>query len=123
MSREATSHSPNPYTLSAIALARFRETFGEPNISEGSDHQWSLKTSPFGNDINVLINGSDTQPIVWIFDPNDRADGVSRSVIEQEQVISNIVDHIRDRVNKASRITRMQRDQEISPQLHARNRK
>jgi hypothetical protein len=101
---------PNPYSLSGIAMARFRETFGEPNLSEGNDYQWSLATSPFGNDIHILINGQEERPVVWIFDPNDRADGVSRSIIEQEDAISEIVDHIRARVNKASKVSRKVRE-------------
>jgi hypothetical protein len=95
----------NPYSLSGITLSRFREAFGAPNLTMGHDYQWSLKTSPFGTDINVLVNGTQEKPVVWIFDPNDRADGVSRSAIEDEESILVIIDHIRDRVLKASKIS------------------
>lgn len=100
----------NPYSLSGLALARFRETFGEPTMSIGHDHQWSLKTAPFGHDIHVLVDGQEHRPIVWIFDPNDRSDGVSRSLIEEEESIATIVDHVRDRVRKAAQITRKIRE-------------
>jgi hypothetical protein len=96
----------NPYSLSGIALARFREAFGEPGLAAGHDHQWSLKTAPFGHDIHILLNGQEHRPIVWIFDPNDRADGVSRSVVEHEDGIGDIVNHVRDRVKKASQTMR-----------------
>jgi hypothetical protein len=109
ISTQATQ-AQNPYSLSGLTLARFREAFGEPNLSIGHDFQWTLKTSPFGIDIHVLVNGTEETPVVWIFDPNDRADGVTRSVIEQEDAIVDVVDHVRDRVSKACKISHKPRD-------------
>jgi hypothetical protein len=104
------SSSENPYSLAGITFSRFRESFGDPNITIKTDRQWTLKTAPFATDIHVLITGVANQPVVWIFDSNDRNDGVSRSLIESEDGIIDIIDHVRERVTRASRIARKPKD-------------
>jgi hypothetical protein len=104
------SPSTNPFSLRGLTVARFRESFGDPRLSGPTETQWSVKTSPFGKDIFVLITGSTNQPTVWLFDSNDRNDGVSRSVIEHEDGIIDIIDHVRERVTRASRISRKSKD-------------
>ena len=100
----------NPYSLMGIVAARFRESFGDPNMTSFNHQQWTLKTAPFARDIYVLLGGKENQPMVWLFDSNDRNDGVSCSVIEREEGIVEIIDHARDRITRASRTQRKPRD-------------
>jgi hypothetical protein len=101
---------PHQFSLLGITLSRFREAFGEAVLSVEKDYQWTLKTSPFGCDVHVLLHGLSKRPIVWIFDANDRNDGVSRSMIEHEDAIIEVIDHIRDRIKRGSRIARKARN-------------
>jgi hypothetical protein len=104
------SSPQNPYSLYGIALSRFHEAFGPSNHAGEHEHQWSLKSSPFANDIHVLLTGWENKPVIWIFDTNDPGDGASRSVIEHEDGISRVIIHVRDRVRKASRISHQVKD-------------
>lgn len=96
----------NPFSMFGLTLSRFRESFGEANLSSPHDHQWSVKTSPFGSDVYVLLTGSQNQPFVWVIDPNDRNDGVSRSIVDHEDAIVEIIEHVRERIKKGSRVQR-----------------
>jgi hypothetical protein len=76
-------------------LSRFHEAFGQSNHAAELEHQWSLKSSPFAVDIQVLLAGQDQRPVIWIFDANDPGDGASRSVIEHEEGIIRVISHLR----------------------------
>jgi hypothetical protein len=108
MADHTSSNPPPPhqYSLKGIAIARFVEAFGDATNTMTNDHQWSLKTAPFASDLYVLLYGPVNQPLVWILDPNDRNDGASCSMIEDESAIIDIIDHIRHRVIKGSRTRR-----------------
>ena len=95
--------SSEPQSLQALLDARFREAFGEPQHSPNQDDQWSFRpTSAEGLRINVVMNGTRDGPAVWVFDPNDSQFGVGRTSITQADQIDGLIQHIRDRVDRAS---------------------
>jgi hypothetical protein len=82
---------------------RFRELFGQPDNTLGRDDHWSIKPDgPYRASINVLVNGTDEMPAVWVFDPHSREDGVMRAVVKSEDDLIDIVKQIQDRVARGS---------------------
>ena len=88
-------------SLQAILDTRFREAFGEPRHSPNQDDQWSFQPTIPTLRINVVMNGTRDGPAVWVFDPNDSEFGVGRTSITEADQIDGLIQHIRDRVERA----------------------
>ena len=89
-----TSESP----LHQFVHRRFREVFGDPNNSLGRDDHWALKPDRYRAAINVLVNGTGGNPVVWVFDPHCEEDGPLRTIIDDEQALGDLIKKIQDRV-------------------------
>ena len=63
-------------TMHAQALARLRETFGEPDGSLQRNDHWTVRPKSGGLAIYVLVVGTGDQPAIWSFDSRSRDDGV-----------------------------------------------
>ena len=86
--------------LDAIAHARFREAFGEPQRTMGSGEQWAFQTV-HGSDIHVMVNGTVAGPGVWVFDPNDSVHGVLNVTLKSEAQVDEFIQKIHERVKRA----------------------
>jgi hypothetical protein len=91
---------PEMSLLHAMVHNRFKEVFGPPDNTLGRDH-WSLKPAYPGMFINVLVNGMPDLPAVWVFDPQDRKNGVSYTGIRDRAHLEEIVQQIQDRLKRA----------------------
>ena len=80
---------------------RFRQTFGEPATTLGKDVHWQLRPRPNTAAINVLVNGSASQAIVWVFDPYDHGETV-REVIVSTKAAEDLILLIQQRLRAAS---------------------
>ena len=84
--------------------SRFAEVFGPPNMTMGKDIHWALRpNAPNPIPINVLVNGSDTQAILWVFDPYDTTGQTIRLALSSEAEVDRMILQIQDRVKKAGR--------------------
>ena len=95
--------SKYPTALHELAHARMREVFGPPDNSLGRDDHWSLKPSPSGVSINVLVNGAAERPAIWVFDPCSKGNSVIRESIANEGHLSEIIKRIQHRLEAAIR--------------------
>ena len=85
-------------SLRDTVFERLRAAFGEPHRTVGVDRHWALRSLAYMAAINVLCNGRDEFPIVWVFNPHEPKDGVRHTIIRTEAEI----DH-RDRRHRARR--------------------
>lgn len=92
--------------LHQLVDARFRKVFGTPTNTHAKDDQWSLRSAPNKNVINVLVNGGVEEPVVWIFDSDDQVEGVFRTSITKEEQIDGIIIKIQERMKHAHQSTR-----------------
>ncbi len=87
--------------LHPIVHEKFRRAFGAPKRTEGKDHHWSLRSKANIAGINVLVNGSADEPVVWVFDPHDGDDGVLHQRIRDESDVDAMIKKIEDRLKNA----------------------
>ena len=87
--------------LHAYIHARFREAFGEPTRILGNDGHWGLRPFADAASIDVLVNGSDEFPIVWIFDTHNVSDGVLKTRVVSQDQVADIISELRTRLQKA----------------------
>ena len=86
-------------------VARLQELYGGPENTVGKDSHWALRPYPDAMAINVLVNGSSEQAIVWVFDPYD--DGVTqRGAIQSEEAVDEIMKLVRTRLDVAATIAK-----------------
>jgi hypothetical protein len=95
-----------PSALHAYILVAFTHAFGAPARSMGKDMQWGVRASPTAPPVNVLVNGSNERPIVWLFcpqnNPLDMNDGVHHQSIMDEDSVARVVLLIQDKVTAAA---------------------
>jgi hypothetical protein len=85
-------------TLHTYVESRFRELFGEPANALGKDIHWALRPRLNAMPINILLNGSATQAIVWVFDPYDHGSALREGIATKEAaewMISQIQERLR----------------------------
>ncbi|MGH7133468.1 MAG: hypothetical protein ACREJO_16175 [Phycisphaerales bacterium] len=88
------------HPLKRPLLERFRREFGEPDRDVGRFQHWALRPPQSTSALHILVNTSEvSQAEVWLFDPTDAIEGVTRETIRQpgeiEPVISRIQWHVR----------------------------
>jgi hypothetical protein len=81
---------------------RFREAFGQPSTTVGQDDHWKFQASPSVMPINLLLNGTLDDAVVWLFDPHEPGDGVVAVTITREDQVAPLIREIRERVERAS---------------------
>ena len=88
--------------LHAAVHKRFHEVFGQPSSVVDVDDHWSLTISaPSAPAINVVVQGASQPPAVWVFDPYVPNDGVMSVAIDNEAVLEDTIQKIRDRLKQA----------------------
>lgn len=80
--------------------ARFREAFGPPRKAHGKDEYWSMRLSDDAVALGVLLNGTDSKPALWIFDPDDRTDGPFKTYISRPEEVDGLIKGIQERVKR-----------------------
>jgi hypothetical protein len=86
-----------------MAHDKLIEAFGPPGKSLDRDDHWALAPYAGGITINLLLNGSSDVPAVWVFDPHDENDGVSRGFVQTTGELAAMIQVIRDRLERARR--------------------
>jgi len=79
----------------------FKKAFGAPDRVYGVDMHWSLRRFAYMAAVNVLVNGSSEEVVVWVFDPHDRNDGIQHQAVTTDAEIAPLVAMISDRVRLA----------------------
>ena len=88
----------NPiHELHLAVRARFREVFGDPHHTLGHDDHWRLESNKTLS-LNVLVNGSPEKPAVWVFEPQNRDDGVFSHLISSHEEIEAAINRIQLRL-------------------------
>lgn len=80
---------------------RLRETFGPPDTTLARDDHWSLKPHAFKPPINVLLNGTDAHPALWVFDPHSKNDSVFYIMIQSKEQVEQVINMLHQRVQHA----------------------
>ena len=83
--------------LHLAVRARFLEVFGDPHHSMGHDDNWHLQSCNTLT-LNVLVNGSPEKPMVWLFEPQKRDDGVSSRFMNSLDDIDVMIVSIQQRL-------------------------
>jgi hypothetical protein len=81
---------------------RLIQEFGAPDNTLGRDDHWALRPTPTGVALHVLVNGTGALPVVWVFDPHPRNDGVMREVVRNEAELLRVIQQIRARLATAA---------------------
>ena len=88
-------------SLHTYVDARFTEAFGKPHNTMGHDDHWRLESASAGP-INILLNGTQEIPALWVFDARD-AD-VFKSTITWESQVAGLIIQIQERVERAANL-------------------
>jgi hypothetical protein len=93
-----------------IVHDRMVKEFGPPANELGRDTQWTIRKFPNYNAIHVLVNGTEREPAMWVFDPHRvNGTGVFRTNISDagtlEQVVQMILRQIAESVEPATSIS------------------
>ena len=76
---------------------RFREVFGKPHHTMGRDDHWRLQSCNLLC-LNVLVSGSREKPMVWLFEPQNRDNGVSSRFMNSLDDIEIMIVSIQQRL-------------------------
>lgn len=90
-----------PTAIRALVRARLRDAFGAPNNKLGREDHWALEPGPYAPSVNVLIDPEATVPVVWIFDPHTKNDGVLRATVKSPEDIEHVIQEIQARMAAA----------------------
>jgi hypothetical protein len=91
---------PEFSSMHATIQRRLAMAFGTPHQSFGKDSLWGLRSASRIPAVNVLVNGSEDIPVIWVFDPHDHQDGVSHYSIRSEADLDPIIAKIEHRVRQ-----------------------
>lgn len=97
------SSPPSPPALRDAVFERLCAAFGEPQRVVNLDRHWALRSLAYIAAINVLCDGKDELPVVWVFNPHDPTNGVHHSVIRSEAEIDPVIADIERDVRHAGR--------------------
>jgi hypothetical protein len=84
-------------TLQSHLRSHFQLAFGAPHRTIGHDDQWQIDCMGTVA-LNILVNGSPTQPTVWVFAAHDPATGVFGRLITTRDEVAEIIKHIEKRL-------------------------
>ena len=97
---EADGRSPRPSC--AWVHSRFAAAFGPPLRTYGKDYCWELWPTRHAEPLSILTKGR-SKPVVWVFDPNDPADGARSFEIRSDADVEPVIVHINQRLRHAGR--------------------
>ena len=100
----STSPPPRNDDINDVLHSQLRKEFGEPHTITGDGENWTFQPhAASACRINIMANGTREGAILWVFDPNDRKNGVQSINITEDREIPRIIRDIRQRVEDASR--------------------
>jgi hypothetical protein len=94
-----SDHSISP--LYRVVLNKLRSAFGEPSRVVGRDCHWALRRLAYLSALNILLDGGNDFPVLWVFDPHDLKNGVSHEAIRAEEEIDPLITKVQDRIARA----------------------
>ena len=85
-------------SLQSHLRAQFQLAFGPPHRTVGHDDQWQLDCHGTVG-LNILVNGSPSQPAVWVFAAHDPKTGVFGKAITSKDDVPELIKHIQQRLD------------------------